>query len=242
MVFILLNNIIIINKKSQVKQKISCPKMNKFTQYPLVLLLFLLLCCNDNETRRETMDITNKNLDSATIPKNNFPQNTTNRTNPLGSNDSKMFTSKKQNLKSTINSVTKANITENQNFMAEKIIDSPLKNLFKNGEIGKTYSKEALIKEYNFPKESLGFVKKVTYTSHNTLYFHWGSTWFIERISDAKFKNGPMIFDFKKDRTLIKGGAIGIKYNKKTHTELIIKNGNAYIPSVKGYRWEIKKQ
>jgi hypothetical protein len=46
---------------------------------------------------------------------------------------------------------------------------------------------------------------------------------------------------FDKNKMYTSGGAIGIKHNKKTYTDLIIIGRNAYIPSVKGYHWQIGK-
>lgn len=124
---------------------------------------------------------------------------------------------------------------------AEEIINSPLRNLLRNAQMGKSYSKSELIEQYKFPKEAVDLIKQVTCVGPNKLYFNWGSTWFVEKVSDAEFKNDTMIFAFKKNKTYVSGGAIGIKYNKKVYTELILNKGSAYIPSVKGYHWEINK-
>jgi hypothetical protein len=124
---------------------------------------------------------------------------------------------------------------------AEVIINSPLRNLLRNAEMGKSYTKSELIQKYKFPKEAVDLVKHVTCVGPNKLYFNWGSTWLVEKVSDAEFQNDTMIFTFKKNKTYVSGGAIGIKYNKKIYTELILNNGSAYIPSVKGYHWEINK-
>ena len=124
---------------------------------------------------------------------------------------------------------------------AEVVINSPLRNLLKTAEVGKTYSKKELIENYKFPKEAVDLIKKVTCVGPNKLFFNWGSTWFVEKVSDAEFQNDTMIIAFKKNKTYVSGGAIGIKYNKKIYTELILNNGSAYIPSVKGYHWEINK-
>ena len=124
---------------------------------------------------------------------------------------------------------------------AEVVINSPLRNLLRNGQIGKSYSKRELIEEYKFPKQAVDLIKHVTCVGPNKLYFNWGSTWLVEKVSDAEFENDTMIFVFKKNKTYVSGGAIGIKYNKKIYTELILNNGAAYIPTVKGYHWDINK-
>jgi hypothetical protein len=122
------------------------------------------------------------------------------------------------------------------------LINSPLRNLLNEAQIGKSYTKKELIEQYKFPKEAVDLVKQVTYVGPNKLYFKWGSTWLVEKVSDAEFENGTMIFNFKKNKTYVSGGAIGIKYNKKIYTDLILNNGVAYIPTVKGFHWDINKQ
>lgn len=123
----------------------------------------------------------------------------------------------------------------------EIVINSPLRNLLRNAQVGKSYSKKELIEQYKFPKEAVDLIKHVTCVGPNKLYFNWGSTWLVEKVSDAEFENDTMVFTFKKNKTYVSGGAIGIKYNKKIYTELMLNNGSAYIPSVKGYHWEINK-
>jgi len=124
---------------------------------------------------------------------------------------------------------------------AEVVINSPLRNLLNNAQVGKSYTKKELIEQYKFPKEAVDLIKHVTCVGPNKLYFKWGSTWLVEKVSDAEFKNDTMIFTFKKNKTYVSGGAIGIKHNKKIYTELILNKGAAYIPTVKGYHWDINK-
>jgi hypothetical protein len=50
-----------------------------------------------------------------------------------------------------------------------------------------------------------------------------------------------MKLKFEANKMYTSGKAIGIKYNKKIYTDLIIIGNNAYIPSVKGYHWKIGK-
>ncbi|MDR6845479.1 hypothetical protein [Flavobacterium granuli] len=124
---------------------------------------------------------------------------------------------------------------------AEAIVNTPLRNLLRNAQVGQSYTKKELIEQYKFPKEAVDLIKHVTCVGPNKLYFKWGSTWLVEKVSDAEFKNDTMVFTFKKNKTYVSGGAIGIKYNKKIYTELMLNNGSAYIPTVKGYHWEINK-
>lgn len=200
-------------------------------------IFLLFLCCNNAENKNElpkkknTKVLENIKNDSLKISSKKIILTKDFQT------ESKQDDEKNKHNHTEIN----ASVQHKEVLIFEKQLDSPLKKLLKYGEIGKTYSKKELIEHYNFPKKSLDFVKNITYKGNNTLYFKWGSTWFIEKISDAKFQNGNLTFDFKKNRTHIKGGAIGIKYNKKIYTELVLKNDRAYIPSVKGFYWEIKK-
>lgn len=213
--------------------------MKKLTSCIFFVSLFLYFSCNSNKGESLNNKLEGINKNEAINAENNL-QTDSNSTVVSEKN----FNSESRDFRISdeeVSSKKENAILKKENAIVEKIIESPLKKLFKYGEIGKTYTKKELIEQYNFPKESIRFIKNVTYTGHNTLYFNWGSTWFIEKISDAKFQNGPMIFDFKKDKTIIKGGAIGIKYKRKIYTELIIKKDNAYIPSVKGFYWEIKK-
>jgi hypothetical protein len=149
---------------------------------------------------------------------------------------------------STINSKANTTIALNQEKTTvapvqtiETVIKSPLKNLLNNAEVGKTYTKKELMEQYKFPKEAVDLIKQVTCVGPNKMYFKWGSTWLVEKVSDAEFENGTLIFAFKQNKTYVSGGAIGIKYNKKIYTELILNNGAAYIPTVKGYHWDINK-
>lgn len=210
--------------------------MNKVVSFIILLVLFILIGCNGNDSEKEDTTSQEQNSNSLVITGN---ESSAKSGNTIISKKEKRTSPSKNQSKTLIEN--DESISEAPGIILEKKISSPLKDLFEQGQIGKTYTKKELIENFNFPKESLGLVKKVTYTGHNTLYFYWGSTWFVEKISDAKFKNGIITFDIKKNQTILKGGAIGIKHNKKIHTELIIKNGNAYIPSVKGFYWEIKK-
>jgi hypothetical protein len=144
--------------------------------------------------------------------------------------------------KNSIESTYEEKILSSAAKEADAVINSPLRNLLNTAQIGKSYSQKELIEEYKFPKEGVNLIKQVTFLGHNKVYFKWGNTWIAEKVSDAKFKNDTLIFVFKQNKTYLSGGAIGIKHNKKIHTDLLIINGNAYITSVKGYHWEIGKK
>ncbi len=118
---------------------------------------------------------------------------------------------------------------------------SLLKQILDNSEIGETITQDELISDYNTPKDAAKLIKSITKTSNDELEIKWGSTWFAEKVSDAKFKDGKIKLKFKGDTMYTSGKAIGIKYNKKIYTDLIVKGRKTRIPGVKGYYWEIGK-
>ncbi|WP_264565641.1 hypothetical protein [Flavobacterium sp. N3904] len=217
------------------------------------LFLATVISCGKNEpeekVRKETNASQTTNLGSDSLTnetqiinesvKKNQPKDSYITSNPSPSttkNTEKNHLVTKD--KETVNPTTTA--TKNEE-IAEAIINTPLRNLLNNAQLGKSYTKKELIEHYKFPKEAVDLIKSVTYVGENKLYFKWGSTWLAEKVSDAKFKNDTLVFAFKKNKTYVSGGAIGIKYNKKIYTDLILNNGAAYIPSVKGYHWDINK-
>jgi hypothetical protein len=94
---------------------------------------------------------------------------------------------------------------------------------------------------YNIPEEGIQLVKSLTKISENELDVKWKSTWFIEKMSDAKFKDGRLKVRFDKNKMYTSGNAIAIKYDKKMYTDLILIGRAAYIPTVKGFYWQIGK-
>jgi hypothetical protein len=116
-----------------------------------------------------------------------------------------------------------------------------IKKILNECEIGKTMTQDDLKRQFNIPKEAIQLVKTVTKISDNELDIKWKTTWLIEKMSDAKFKDGRLKVRFEKNRMYTSGGAIGIKYEKKMYTDLYLIGRSAYIPTVKGYYWKIGK-
>lgn len=116
-----------------------------------------------------------------------------------------------------------------------------LKKILSLSKIGQTLNQKDLTENFEIPKEAVKLVKSITKTSEDEIAIKWRSTWFIEKVSDAKFKDGLMKITFKANKLYTSGTAIGIKYDKKIHNELIIIGRSAYIPGVKGYSWQIGK-
>jgi len=116
-----------------------------------------------------------------------------------------------------------------------------LKKILSNSEIGETFTQKELTQNFQIPKEAVKIVKSITKIAENEIAVKWKSTWLLEKVSDAKFKDGSMKIAFKSNKLYTSGTAIGIKYEKKIYNNLIIIGRSAYIPTVKGYSWQIGK-
>jgi hypothetical protein len=116
-----------------------------------------------------------------------------------------------------------------------------LRKILTGSKIGQTLTQKQLTQSFEIPEEAVKLVKSITKTAEDEIAVKWRSTWLVEKVSDAKFKDGLMKITFKANKLYTSGSAIGIKYDKKIYTDLIIIGRSAYIPSVKGYSWEIGK-
>jgi hypothetical protein len=116
-----------------------------------------------------------------------------------------------------------------------------IKKILKDCKIGVPMTQKELKTNYNIPEEGIQLVKSLTKISENELDVKWKSTWLIEKMSDAKFKDGLLKVRFDKNKMYTSGGAIAIKYEKKMYTDLILIGRSAYIPTVKGFYWQIGK-
>lgn len=116
-----------------------------------------------------------------------------------------------------------------------------IKKILNESKIGVPMTQKDLQANFNIPKEAIQLVQSVTKISDNELEIKWKTTWLIEKMSDAKFKDGRLKVRFEKNRMYTSGGAIGIKYEKKMYTDLYLIGRAAYIPTVKGYYWQIGK-
>lgn len=116
-----------------------------------------------------------------------------------------------------------------------------IKKILNECETGVTMTQEDLESKFNIPKEAMKLVKSVTKIASNELDIKWKSTWLVEKISDAKFKDGRLKVRFENNKMYTSGGAISIKYEKKIYSDLILIGRAAYIPTVKGFYWQIGK-
>lgn len=114
-----------------------------------------------------------------------------------------------------------------------------IRKILEKCKMGQTMTQKQLTENFEIPEEAVKLVKSVTKTAENELAVKWHSTWFIEKVSDAELEDGKMKVVFKANKMYTSGNAIGIKYNRKIYNNLVIIGRSAYIPSVKGYSWQI---
>lgn len=155
------------------------------------------------------------------------------------------FQKKKETETADVNTIETPETTTPSNEPIVKKIKAPsfvyIKKILNECETGKTMTQEDLQANFNIPKEAIQLVKSVTKISDNELDIKWKTTWLVEKMSDAKFKDGRLKVRFEKNRMYTSGGAIGIKYEKKMYTDLYLIGRSAYIPTVKGFYWQIGK-
>lgn len=116
-----------------------------------------------------------------------------------------------------------------------------IRKILDNCKMGQTMTQEQLTQHFEIPEDAVKLVKSVTKTAENELSVKWKSTWLVEKVSDAELEDGKMKVKFRANKMYMSGNAIGIKYNRKIYNDLIIIGRSAYIPSVKGYSWQIGK-
>ncbi|MFH6995246.1 hypothetical protein [Flavobacterium sp. FlaQc-48] len=143
-----------------------------------------------------------------------------------------------QNQQITTNS-NKLDLSEEANKNLMTFVN--LRKILYGSKIGQTLTQEQLTQKFEIPEEAVKLVKSITKTDDDEIAVKWRSTWLVEKISDAKFKDGLMKITFKANKLYTSGTAIGIKYDKKIYNELVIIGRSAYIPGVKGYSWQIGK-
>ncbi|KAF2334252.1 hypothetical protein [Flavobacterium daemonense] len=135
--------------------------------------------------------------------------------------------------------------TQNTNIDVKKEANDKLLNfvnvrkILDKCKMGQTLTQKELTQNFEIPEEAVKLVKSVTKTAENELSVKWKSTWLVEKVSDAELEDGKMKVKFKANKMYMSGNAIGIKYNRKVYNNLIIVGHSAYIPSVKGYSWQI---
>lgn len=208
--------------------------MKKYKNYFSALLLFFFISCSENakkQLKEATNGISNKieTLSQSTVETVKAYKN------------------------SIVDKITKTEIIpENTEIKSDSIIEKEtdnekflgiayFKKILSDCKTGETLTQKELIEDHNVPADGIKIIKSITKTAEDEIEVKWKSTWFVEKISDAKFTDAKMKLKFEANKMYTSGKAIGIKYNKKIYTDLIIIGNNAYIPSVKGYHWKIGK-
>ena len=208
----------------------------------LIVLIFvscLLISCNKNDREKilqSTTTISDKIKD--------ISKSTAETITAVTDSITKTFVPKKIKNNKTITeeASTAKDSIEIENTDNEKLKGfSYFRKLLLTCKTGETLTQKELIEDHNIPKEGVRLIKSITKTAEDEIAIKWKSTWFVEKISDAKFTDARMKIKFEANKMYTSGKAIGIKYNKKIYNDLIIIGNSAYIPSVKGYHWKIGK-
>jgi len=208
--------------------------MKKYKNYFSTLLLLFFVSCSKN-AKEQIIEVTD---------------GISNKIETISKSTVETVTAYKN---SVVDKITKTEIiSENEETKSDSIIEKEtvnekflgityFKKILSDCKTGETLTQEQLIKDHNIPAEGIKIIKSITKTAEDEIEVKWKSTWFVERISDAKFTDAKMKLKFEANKMYTSGKAIGIKYNKKIYTDLIIIGNKAYIPSVKGYHWKIGK-
>jgi len=229
--------------------------MKYYKKTLLFLLVLSLISCGKNKENEE------HELEQSKQPQ--YEQKTT--VNPESQKKESTFETPDDSLKATKESVLrKQNYKKKKQTVtsADKLIETPktktiatkpetkkvaipsfvyIKKILDECKIGVPMTQKELQTNYNIPEEGIQLVKSLTKISSNELDVKWKSTWLIEKMSDAKFKDGRLKVRFEKNKMYTSGNAIAIKYEKKMYTDLILIGRSAYIPTVKGFYWQIGK-
>jgi len=229
--------------------------MKYYKKTLLFLLVLSLISCGKNKENEE------HELEQSKQPQ--YEQKTT--VNPESQKKESTFETPDDSLKATKESVLrKQNYKKKKQTVtsANKLIEPPktkpiatkpetkkvaipsfvyIKKILDECKIGVPMTQKELQTNYNIPEEGIQLVKSLTKISSNELDVKWKSTWLIEKMSDAKFKDGRLKVRFEKNKMYTSGNAIAIKYEKKMYTDLILIGRSAYIPTVKGFYWQIGK-
>ncbi|MBP1224223.1 hypothetical protein [Flavobacterium sp. 1355] len=208
--------------------------MKKYKNYFSTLLLFFFVSCSKN-AKKQIIEV---------------KDGISNKIETISKSTVETVTAYKN---SVVDKITKTEIvSENEETKSDSIIEKEtvnekflgityFKKILSDCKTGETLTQEQLIEDHNIPADGIKIIKSITKTAEDEIEVKWKSTWFVERISDAKFTDAKMKLKFEANKMYTSGKAIGIKYNKKIYTDLIIIGNKAYIPSVKGYHWKIGK-
>ncbi|PKB16232.1 hypothetical protein [Flavobacterium sp. 5] len=223
------------------------------------LLLVTLISCGKNEKIEESPTIKNTEQkkeqqhtvateDNISLQKEDTLQTPTDSIDAIKESVLGNQNYKKKEEPLVVDHTTETNTTET-NTIPTKITPKKtgkrsfvyIKKILNECETGVTMTQEDLESKFKIPKEAMKLVKSITKVAPNELEIKWKSTWLVEKVSDAKFKDGRLKVRFEDNKMYTSGGAISIKYEKKMYSDLILIGRSAYIPTVKGYYWQIGK-
>lgn len=215
----------------------------------LLIITYLFTSCGNDTTKQPKKEIissvnrlkpaSEKIIKKSTIKKSTLKE-LTKRSNRYVKDNSLLKKENEeipeiQNLESRIESTREEKAEIEKNLIS--IVN--LKKILSNSEIGETLTQKELTKNFQIPREAVKIVKSITKTAEDEIAIKWKSTWLLEKVSDAKFKDGIVKIAFRSNKLYTSGDAIGIKYEKKIYNNLVIIGSSAYITNVKGYRWQI---
>jgi hypothetical protein len=211
----------------------------------MISILIPLASCGKNEQKIKKSNPTNTVLPKESIVPNKINTDTVTLTNKDSLPEieiQKPIPTKKINNPTPTKAKIKT-LTLKEPLKEEDLFDpyANFKKMLSNTKIGEIITQKELTETHHLPEEGVKLIKSIVKLSKDEIAIQWKSTWMIEKISDAKFKDSKLKIKFDKNQMYTSGDAIGIKYNKKIYTDLIIKSGSAYIPTVKGYYWQIGK-
>jgi hypothetical protein len=214
--------------------------MKNYNTILFILIICFLSSCNKND-RKQLLQSTS---------------NVTEKIKNISNSAIETITSVKDSITKTIvasgniknnKTITEGTISSKDSIGIESIETEKLKGftyfkkLLSTCKTGETLTQKELIENHNIPKDGVKLIKSITKTAEDEIDIKWNSTWFIEKISDAKFADARIKIKFEANKMHTSGKAIGIKHNKRIYNDLIIIGTSAYIPSVKGYHWKIGK-
>lgn len=208
--------------------------MKNYKIYFLVIITGCIISCSKN-TKKQMLEVTDK------------------ISNQIETISEKTIETVKQYKNTIVNQITTEEIlTESTVTLNDSVVKTEIENdkflgitsfkkFISDCKTGETLTQKELIENHDVPADGIKLIKSITKTAEDEIEIKWKSTWFIEKISDAKFRDAKIKFKFEANKMYTSGNAIGIKYKKKIYTDLIIIGTKAYIPSVKGYHWKIGK-
>lgn len=209
--------------------------MKNYKIFFSILILYCFTACTENikkQVKDTTEGITNKVV--------TISESTAATVSGYKNAIVKKITAAKEIVSETVETKTDS-VVENQIGNEKFLGITYFKKFLSDCKTGETLTQKELIEEHNIPADGIKMIKSITKTAEDEIEVKWKSTWFVERISDAKFTDAKMKLKFEANKMYTSGKAIGIKYNKKVYNNLIIIGNKAYIPSVKGYHWKIGK-